>query len=82
MATETVQEYQNGMLVNEYTVPIPDEVAHQRTILDAARTALTANRAFVASTPTAAQVSAQVKALTRQVNALIRLQLHDLSGTD
>lgn len=82
MATELVQEYQNGVLVNEYTVPIPDEVHNQRQIHTAAVAALTANRAFVASTPTAAQTAAQVKALTRQVNALIRLQLHDLSGTD
>ena len=82
MATETVQEYQNGALVNEYTVPIPDEVANQRAMHDAARQALAANRAYIASTPTAAQTVAQVKALTRQVNALIRLQLNDLSGTD
>ena len=82
MATETVQEYQNGVLVNEYTVPIPDEVHHERQIHEAARDALIANRAYIASTPTNAQTVAQIKALSRQINALIRLQLNDLSGTD
>lgn len=83
MATETVQEFQNGVLVNEYTVTIPDSVANERTLRDRASTALANNRDFLAiTTPTNAQVVAQVKALTRQVQALIRLQIQDMSGTD
>lgn len=50
-----------------------------------AATALTNNAAFLAiATPTAAQNAAQAKALTRQVNGLIRLllgQLADVSDT-
>ena len=47
---------------------------NRTTIETQARTAYTNNRAFLAiATPTNAQVLAQTKALTRQVNALIRL---------
>lgn len=55
------------------------------TLTTRASAALTGNASFLAiATPTAAQVAAQVKALTRQVNALIRLQvgaLDDVTGT-
>ena len=45
--------------------------------------ALTANRAYLAITsPAQAQVVAQVRALTAQNTALIRLLLNDTSGTD
>jgi hypothetical protein len=44
-----------------------------------ARQAFEANRAFLArDTATAAQLAAQVRSLTRQTQALIRLQLRDL----
>lgn len=47
-----------------------------------AQTALSVNATFLAiASPTNAQVVAQVKALTRQNNALIRLQIGDLSST-
>lgn len=83
MATETVQEFQNGQLVKEYTVPIPDHVANERTLRAQAANAMAANRAFTElAPPSNAQVIAQVKALSRQVNALIRLELQELSGTD
>lgn len=49
----------------------------------AAADALAGNRAFLALTsPTQAQTLAQVKAITRQINALARLVLNDLTGTD
>lgn len=48
-----------------------------------AAAALVANREFLdLVAPTGAQVVAQVRALTRQANALIRLELRDLSGVD
>lgn len=52
-------------------------------LLAKAATALTNNAAFLAvASPTNAQAVAQVKALTRQVNALIRLARRDLLSTD
>lgn len=51
-------------------------------LLSRARTALEANTAFLAVTsPTTAQAVAQVRALTRQVNALIRITTRALDST-
>lgn len=56
---------------------------NRATITDRAATALQGNRDFLAvGSPTAAQTSAQVKALTRQNTAVIRLLLGILDGTD
>lgn len=53
------------------------------TIKAAAVDALAANRTYIARTsPTAAQTTAQVKALSQQNNGLIRLLLGLLDGTD
>lgn len=44
---------------------------------------LTDNKAYLAITsPTTANNTAQIKALTRQVNRLIRLAINDLSASD
>lgn len=52
-------------------------------IRTAATDALAANRLFLAlTTPTNAQTVAHVRALTRQMNAVIRLAVNDLTGTD
>lgn len=49
----------------------------------AATAALAANRLFLAlTTPTNAQTLTHVRDLTRQMNAVIRLAVNDLSGTD
>jgi hypothetical protein len=58
-------------------------VSNAATIRTQAANALAANRTFIALTaPTNAQVVAQTKALSRQMNALIRLALGNLDGTD
>lgn len=56
--------------------------ANRVTIEQQARQALADNATFLAiATPTAAQNAAQAKALTRQVNGLIRLMLGILDAT-
>lgn len=59
--------------------------ANRATLRDKANTALTTNATYLAITsPNAAQNTAQAKALTRQVNAIIKLMLgllDDLNGT-
>jgi hypothetical protein len=81
----THDTYENGVKVSTREVTVPDptlEQANEATIRGQALTALTANRAYIASTPTAVQATAQSKALTRQVNGIIRLLLNQLDGVD
>lgn len=55
---------------------------NRRALIDKAQAALTSNDTYLARTaPTTAQNTAQVKALTRQVNALIRLTVKALDTT-
>lgn len=57
--------------------------ANRTTIQTQAINALATNRTFLAiASPTNAQNAAQVKALTRQNNGIIRLLLNQLDGTD
>jgi hypothetical protein len=57
----------------------PTFLVNGDTLKAKAKAALAANSTFLALTaPTNAQVLAQVKSLTRQTNALIRLQLAEL----
>lgn len=79
---ETVDETTGQTTRTERQVDVTAEV-NQRTIEDQALAALTANRTYIdRASPTAAQTTAQVKALSRQNNALIRLLLGQLDGTD
>lgn len=83
--------------LNETTRPYSDEenaaadardaartmVSNGETLTAAAHNALATNRAFLAlPAPTNAQTLSQVRALSRQMNAVIRLTVGDLSGTD
>lgn len=81
---QTVELYENGVLVGtEDGGEIPPERANRTTIETQATQALDTNRTFLANaSPTNAQTLAQVKALTRQNNGLIRLLLNRLDGTD
>lgn len=86
----TVETWDDGRVVDTRTVTWTTTAAqdNDETIRQQAVDALTANRAFVATakpSTAAAQASAaydQTKALTRQVNGLIRLVLGRLDGTD
>lgn len=64
-----------------YAAPV--EQSNREVLADRATAALTANAAFLAlSAPTQAQTLAQVKTLTKECNALIRLALGLLDSTD
>jgi hypothetical protein len=55
-------------------------VANEAELIRRAKSALTGNATFLAlGSPTNAQTLAQVRALTRQVNALIKLTARDLT---
>ena len=80
---QTIETYENGVVVATREVDIPPEQVNRDTIQDQATQALTANRTFLAiATPTAAQNAAQAKALTRQMNGVLRLVLGKVDGTD
>lgn len=57
--------------------------ANRRTVEDRARAALTANATYLAlGSPTNAQNLAQIRLLTRECSALIRLALNELDTID
>lgn len=66
-----------------HIVAVPVEQTNTTTLRDQAVTAMALNRAYIALvSPTAAETTAHVKRLARQNNALIRLVLGQLDGTD
>lgn len=71
---------QGGNIVAEVDLTAPTVVANAGALVAKARAALATNAAFLAiASPSNAQAVAQVQALTRQVNALIKLALDDLA---
>lgn len=82
MAQITNETYLNGVLVSTDLVVVPDAVVNRDQLNVRAHQALAVNATFLGlAPPTNAQVVAQVQRLTRQVNALIRLQLDELDDT-
>jgi hypothetical protein len=78
-----IETYTASTLTGTVTIPDPPEVVNEATLRTQAFAALAANRtALAVATPTNAQLIGQVKALTRQNNALIRLALNLLDGPD
>lgn len=84
MATERVTTYDAvGNVLDERVETLPPERANRDAIEQTLRQAFTTNRDYIATTgPTAVQTTAQVKALSRQINALLRLTFGLLDGTD
>lgn len=85
MATKTIETYENGVLVDTKTVDVAQSEVNTDAVYAKSVQALDVNSTFLAlSNPTGAQNAAQAKALTRQMNGLIRLllgQLDDVSDT-
>lgn len=83
--TQTVETWQDGKLIETRQVQVvtTPEQDNEQSIRQAAAQALVTNRTYLGvASPTAAQTTAQVKALSRQNNGLIRLLLGLLDGTD
>lgn len=82
----------NGGTVTQSWVEVPKSAAeiqaqteqtNRDALLAKARNALTVNATYLGvASPTNAQNLAQIRALTRQVNALIKLEVQDLLTTD
>lgn len=79
-----VKVFRDGVFVAVEEVPDdPPEAVNRFTLVERAQHALKANRTYLAlQSPTNAQTLAQVRALTRQNTALIRLLLGQLDDTD
>lgn len=62
---------------------VSPEMANRQNIESAIRGAVIANRTYLAiAAPSASQNTAQIKALTRQINRLFRILFGEYDGTD
>lgn len=70
----TTVSYSDGSRTESWTPPAGSPEANAQTLRDKVAQALATNATYLGrANPTAAQTTAQVQALTRQMNALIRL---------
>lgn len=75
--------YADGSRSVQYTPGPGTPAANQQTLQQQAQTALVNNRTYLAlASPTTAQNTAQVKALTQQHQALIRMALNQFDATN
>jgi hypothetical protein len=82
MPTKTYNIINPDGSLTAVTENVPAEDTNRQSIETKAVNALAANVTFLAlANPTSAQVSAQVKLLTRETSALIRLLLNQLTDT-
>ena len=73
----------NNNVASTTELAVRAEDTNADTLRSQALDALAANRTYIAiASPSAAQNTAQAKALTRQMNGVIRLLLGRLDGTD
>lgn len=74
----------DGNLIDEEVVQVDvTEPTNRDLLMQRAETAMQGNRDYLAlASPNTQQAVAQVNALTRQVNALIRLTVGRLEGTE
>lgn len=79
--TDLVTRDANGNIIA--SVPLPPDRVNAKSLETRIETALTNNATFLAlASPTNAQTLAQVRALTRQMNAVARLIAGKLDTTD
>lgn len=87
-STRTFRRFEDGVLVEERSYADEERAAssiqtNMEILTQAARDGLATNRDFLAMTsPTDAETLAQVRSLTRQMGAVVRLVVGDFTGTD
>lgn len=82
-AAETAERQQMATADAAFQQQVVTARTNRSAIEDAARVALTTNRTYIGkASPSAAETTAEVKALARQNNGIIRLLLGLLDGTD
>lgn len=84
MATETVTVFDAaGVKIEQTQVEIPAVESNRRTLHAQAEAALAANRTYLAlASPTNAQNAAQLRALTQQMQRVIRIVTAQFDAVD